>query len=349
MLIAKPSACFRHLALVLDSDCLADWCSGQVGHSHFSCAVQIPPFQKGVCLVTAHLPHQGRPLDDFLAALSSLEACLIPMVRKNHPIILLGDLNVDLCQGSGARLTALLACFHKLGLLHFSKDSAPTWGTHRLDHLVCNSLVIDTCQVFPCQPACPWAAVEVRPDLKHALSVDHNFVLHELLTVGRGRRSRGHRFQRYRAFLHRPCKMHVTNVPLLQQKIYGFLDFASRGLMPAPQSFLTECAVQCCSRAPALRFRDSPELQQLCRARSVCGDAQQRRVLSLSIHVRRKWEKQMWRRHLLHRASRGYWSARRFLQRKSGSSSSRVASGLVRQFGSRDAAIAHVKDIQGSF
>lgn len=170
VLTAKPSAYFRHLALGLDIDCFADWCSGQVGHSLFSCAVQIPPFQKGVCLVTAHLPHQGRPLDDFLAALSSLEACLTPMVRKHHPIVVLGDLNVDLCQGSGARLTALLASFHKLGLLHFSKDAAPTWGTHRLDHLVCNSLVVDTCRVFPCQTAC---VVEVRPDLKQALSVDH--------------------------------------------------------------------------------------------------------------------------------------------------------------------------------
>jgi len=111
-----------------------------------------------------------------------------------------------------------------------------------------------------------------------------------------------------------------------------------------PQSFLAECAVQCCSRAPALRFRDSPELQQLCRARSLCGDTHQRKDLSLSIHVRRKWEKQLWRRHLLDRASCGDWSARRFLQRKSGSSASRVAAGLVRQFGSRDAAVAHVKD-----
>jgi hypothetical protein len=58
-----------------------------------------------------------------------------------------------------------------------------------------------------------------------------------LLTVGRVRRSRGHRFRRYRAFLNRPCKMHVPNVPLLQQKIYGFLDFASRSGVPDPPVF----------------------------------------------------------------------------------------------------------------
>lgn len=68
VLVAKPSGCFRHVALCLDADCLSDWCSGRVGRSHFSCTVPIPPFEKGVCLVSAHLPHQGRPLDDFLAA-----------------------------------------------------------------------------------------------------------------------------------------------------------------------------------------------------------------------------------------------------------------------------------------
>ena len=150
--------------------------------------------------------------------------------------------------------------------------------------------------------------------------------------------------RRYTAFLARPCKMRVTNHALLQQKTYGFLDFTSRGAMPEPHCFLTDCALHCSSRAAPLRFQDSLTLKELCRTRSLCGDAQQRRALSLSIHVRRKEEKRLWNKTLLDRASRGDWCARRLLQRKTNASTARVANSLVQHFGSREDAVTHVKD-----
>ncbi len=57
--------------------------------------------------------------------------------------------------------------------------------------------------------------------------------------------------------------------------------------MPEPHRFLADCPLRCSSRAAPLRFQDSLALKELCRTRSLCGDAQQRRALSLSIHVRR--------------------------------------------------------------
>ena len=92
LLVAKPDGCFRHAALGLDADCFAAWGNGHVGHSHLCCAVSIPPFTKPLCIACVHLPHHGRPVDDFLAALASLELCLRPIARKGHPILVLGDL-----------------------------------------------------------------------------------------------------------------------------------------------------------------------------------------------------------------------------------------------------------------
>lgn len=254
LLVAKPSGCCRHVALGLDADCLADWSNACVGHSHLSCAVRVWPFEKNLCVVSVHLPHQGRPLADFHAALSSLEDCLRPFVRKSHPIVVLGDLNLDLCRGSGDRFTALHACLHHLGLVQFSSDSMPTWGARRVDHIVCNSLVLDRCLALSGHPACPWAGVEVRNDLKQALGVDHGFLLHELLLRGVGCSSRRRRASRYLAFLNRPCKMHFTNGFLLQQKVYAFMDSAMCGALPDSHQFLTDCARSCTSRTRGLPF-----------------------------------------------------------------------------------------------
>ena len=120
LLVAKPAGCFRPVAFGLDTDCLADWCNSHaVGHSHLCCTVVVPPFAKRVCLVSVHLPHQGRSMDDFLAALSSWNCACGRFSGTSIPIIVLGDLNVALCRGPGARFTALQASFCGLGLVHF--------------------------------------------------------------------------------------------------------------------------------------------------------------------------------------------------------------------------------------
>ena len=80
-------------------------------------------------------------------------------------------------------------------------------GNHRLDHIVCNSNVVERCVSFSQQEVCPWAAIEVSGDLKRALSAEHYFILHELLLGGGGRALRQHRVDRYHAFMDRPCKM----------------------------------------------------------------------------------------------------------------------------------------------
>ena len=95
VLTAQPAGCFRALSLAFDVDFVAHWCSVKIGHSHVLAVVDLAPFSLKVCMVTVHLPHSGRPMSDFHAALASLEACLTPFARKGHPIFLLGDLNVE--------------------------------------------------------------------------------------------------------------------------------------------------------------------------------------------------------------------------------------------------------------
>ena len=77
------------------------------------------------------LPHSGRPMDDFMAALATLETDLSPFARRGHPLILLGDFNVDLALDAGERCVALKAFLRALGLTFFSGDQCPTWRHRR--------------------------------------------------------------------------------------------------------------------------------------------------------------------------------------------------------------------------
>ena len=247
------------------------------------------------------LPHSGRPMDDFMAALATLETDLSPFARRGHPLILLGDFNVDLALDAGERCVALKAFLRALGLTFFSADRCPTWRHRRLDYMVCNRLVVDRCCGIGDPLVCPWAVVTVCTEAQRALGVDHGLLLHELLLshvhgvpVGRVGRA-----ARRAAFLDRPCKMRVCNRFLLQQQVYAYLDAASSNNGPDPHCFLSHRAATCCAPALVFRYQDSPGLRALCRARSLPSDPAERRRLSFEIHVCRKAEKKRWKLSLL--------------------------------------------------
>ena len=347
VLRACPEGCFRSIGFVLDADCVTHWCSGSIGHSHVRVSARLPGIAEPVCLVSVHLPHQGRSVDEFIAALSSLQECLKPFVDQQRPLCLLGDLNVDLSNEQGARHTALHAFLHTIGLQHYSLDSRPTWKSKRLDHIVCNTAFVRYFHVFAGQSECCWASVATRDDLRQALSVDHALLLHDIIPnnpAPQARLSRHHRESRRLAFSTRPCRMRVSNWPQLRGNVYGFLDSYSRGDMPDAHRFLATCASQCCTRVRPLRFRDSPALKALCRARSVCSDVSARRRLSLNIHSLRVHEKKEWKRGLVVAAARGDWAARRLLSKRSSCNAEFAARIMVTKHGSRQAAAAHVQE-----
>eukprot|EP00438_Fugacium_kawagutii_P029956 Skav226338 [mRNA] locus=scaffold3640:56391:60839:+ [translate_table: standard] len=315
VLTACPVGCFRPLALALDSDCVSHWSSGTLGHSHALVVVSLPGFLEKVCVVCVHLPHSGRPHDDFLAALTSLEESLKPFVLRRSPICLLGDLNVDLDRDHGVRQSALLAFLQSLDLGSWSVDAFPTWKDRRLDHVVCNPWFVRRCQHFAAQHACSWASVQVRADLQAALGSDHGLLCHDILTaapVDSHRARPSHRA----LFARRPCRMRVRDVSLLQQHVYGVMDSCASGSCPDPHAFLSSCAAACSSRAPVFGFRDSAALKALCRSRSVTMDPARRCQLSLEIHRLRAHERKQWKAGLMASAAKGDWEARRFLQKR---------------------------------
>ena len=159
--------------------------------------------------------------------------------------------NVELSLGEQDRHVALHALLRGLGLDFFSTDAAPTWRNRRLDHVLCNSFVVRLCRRVGDLETCPWARVDVRRDLQHALSVDHALLLHELLLLyplsSHGHHHHNRRLRR-RAFLDRPCKMRVTDPALLQQQVISFVDSATLREPPDPQTFLQGCAARCSQR-----------------------------------------------------------------------------------------------------
>ena len=217
-------------------------------------------------------------MDDFMAALATLETDLSPFARRGHPLILLGDFNVDLALDAGERCVALKAFLRALGLTFFSADRCPTWRHRRLDYVVCNRLVVDRCCGIGDPLVCPWAVVTICTEAQRALGVDHGLLLHEVLLshvhgvpVGRVGRA-----ARRAAFLDRPCKMRVCNPFLLQQQVYAYLDAASSNNGPDPHCFLSHCAATCYALAFVFRYQDSPGLRALCRARSLSSDPAER-------------------------------------------------------------------------
>eukprot|EP00438_Fugacium_kawagutii_P029219 Skav229554 [mRNA] locus=scaffold568:384338:388017:+ [translate_table: standard] len=215
LLVAKP-----------DADCFADWSSACVGHSHLCC----------VCLVSVDLSHQGGFLMTFLLLFPLWRTACNPSSVSVIPVLSLVTSTwifvVDL-------VIASLVCAHVYTtLVHFSSDSVPTWGVRRLDHIVCNSLVLDRCSALSGHPACPWAGVEVRNDLSHG------FLLRELLLRGEGCSSRRRRASGYLAFLNWPCEMNLTNGLILQQKVCAFMDSAMCGALPGTALDVVKHAAQ---------------------------------------------------------------------------------------------------------
>eukprot|EP00438_Fugacium_kawagutii_P006250 Skav201985 [mRNA] locus=scaffold2976:97130:99642:+ [translate_table: standard] len=161
---AKPPGCFRRLALCLETELLTKWSTAKVGHSHLQAQIWFSFLPDPVTVVVAHLPHSGRPLEEFQLACVDLQRCLHQCAARRSPVLLLGDLNEQIHRHGhlGDRLT-------DLDLLHYSLDGVSTWRDRRPDHVVYSSAFIDLSQTIG-PPHCPWANLTalVYKHLHHA-------------------------------------------------------------------------------------------------------------------------------------------------------------------------------------
>ena len=199
----------------------------------------------------------------------------------------------------GDQEALLLGTLGALDLLHFSTDGLPTWRNKRIDQILYNSTLLNMSSAIG-SPHCPWATLQVRPDLQSLLQVDHVPLLGETLFRSlptkplprKRRRLCAHHLQQ------RPCRMIITNPATIQA-------FASDHVRAAATDPIQVCTAlkqlvpNCSKPIPPKRYVDPPEIKELCRLRSLCLDLEQRRRYSFQIFRLRAAARKSWHRSLI--------------------------------------------------
>ena len=175
ILHAQPAGCFRRLALCLEEDSMTKWCASKTGYAHLLVQVWLTFLTAPLVVVVAHLPHSGRPFEDFEQACMDLQHDLRHYSMRRTPILLLGDMNVEIHspEDASSRAVLLQSVLLDLDLLHFSADGAPTWKERRIDHILYNNPFInisstigpDTCRAPSLPPPSGKGGVPSNTDL----------------------------------------------------------------------------------------------------------------------------------------------------------------------------------------
>ena len=312
VLVGKPSGCHRKLAFCVDESWGALWSSFQVGDSHISLQLQLT--QMKFVLVNVHLPHSGRPLEDLHRACDSLIACLMPVVEKGLPMVLLGDLNYDVHRDdpSSERGFAICSMLEMLRLTIVHPSTVPTWRIRTIDYIIC-SPSFHAQVAMPCQEDGPWEEYDVRQDLKHILGVDHACLLGTSLVA---HRRTGLAKTRRRAWKHVPRKMHVTQPHLVEE----FVQKVGAGMEMRSFQCKVDGLVNLASAATAprrpVRYVDPADVKGMCQERSRTSNGDLRRMLSFAISRAREAARHAWKRGLVLRAAGGDWQAEKQLTKR---------------------------------
>ena len=312
------------------------WGSAKIGYSHIILHASTPG-TLGRLVICNHLPHSGRPFEDFRQGCESLYQGLSCAASRNTPILLCGDFNDEIHLNAGTdRGTLLRATLDGLGLQNLACCSQPTWRDRRIEHVICNAPFSHLAAGVGAEHS-PWACVSVRLEVKEGLEVDHAFLLCESLFNGWPKpRSRKQRAATYNS---RPCKMQATGDPRpFQDFIFRRFPF-HRECVSVVHSGLQALAQQATTPVPSIRYVDPPNVRDLCRQRSVTWDREARRALSLRIYKHRQLAKRQWHLDIISKAANGDWACRRYLRKKW--SFSAATRPLLERFGRDPCAVAH--------
>lgn len=261
---------------------MTKWSAAKAGHSHLLVQVWLAFMDNPLIVVVAHLPHRGRPSEDFQLACQELERDLQRFSQRGLPILLLGDLNeqMHLLGHGGDRETVLLGTLGALDLMHYSTDGLPTWLHKRIDQILYNSTLLNmSCAIGT--PHCPWATLQVRPDLQSLLQVDHVPLLGETLFRGLPTKpiSKNRRRLCAQHLQQRPCRMMITNPAAIQAFAYDHVRATATDPIQVCTA-LKHLVPRCSKPIPPKRYVDPPDIKELCRLRSLCFDLEQRRRYS---------------------------------------------------------------------
>lgn len=232
---------------------MTKWSAAKAGHSHLLVQVWLAFMDNPLIVVVAHLPHRGRPFEDFQLACQELERDLQRFSQRGLPILLLGDLNEQ-------------------DLMHYSTDGLPTWRHKRIDQILYNSTLLNmSCAIGT--PHCPWATLQVRPDLQSLLQVDHVPLLGETLFRGLPTKpiSKNRRRLCAQHLQQRPCRMMITNPAAIQAFAYDHVRATATDPIQVCTA-LKHLVPRCSKPIPPKRYVDPPDIKELCRLRSLCFD-----------------------------------------------------------------------------
>ena len=188
-------ACLDHWMLPAFSHLSRRWLCDKVGSSKDR---SLPSSCASLFFIPCHSrDHRGGSLATFWPAPRWLPNCLswspaglAPLRATSHACsgAVRPQSSSHLQESVSERATLLNDALASLDLLHFSKDGLPTWRASRIDHVLYNSPFIDLpCSIGSSQ--CPWATLQVRPDLQAILEVDHALLLCETLLASKHRHS----------------------------------------------------------------------------------------------------------------------------------------------------------------
>ena len=269
---------------------------------------------------SGHLPHHHQPVSNYSAATYELRQLL---QRTQHlPTLVVGDWNATPQQEHMDEQALILTCLEAEAQLKFHLPEQPTWK-HRVYDFIGITPAFERCIAPSSLPTYP-LIVEGMDSL---LPSDHKMITWET-TFFQPRQRQGFRH-----------KQHTGRWQVDTQRLQQSLEHH-----PATPDWphLCRLARRCQYRLPSRKFRDSPALKELCRARSATTNALHRASLSRHIIATRRAERTQWLSELHASASSGDTSAIAFL--KATHKPTTNWSKLIAHSGSLQGAIHNVKN-----
>ena len=276
------------------------------GERFIAAEVVLSGTQHRICIVSCHLPHQARPIEEFEESLRQLVQCLVD--HQDTPIIFMGDFN---CEPGTERGVMLDACFSTRGGKIVRTDMATRFGhasQSELDYTAFN-------KAFQ-QIVLPEAAAIDTKALQHSrieLGSDHCCVTCEVsfhdpracvVKPARVRRTRN----KCRRWSVDPSLVETTT-PQVLDKVQG-LDITGQW------EVLKQHSTQVSRPAPSLKYRDSDTLKDLCHRRRITVSMEDRATLTRRILSLRHIERTMWMQQLYERSRQGDTGAIRYLRQR---------------------------------
>ena len=254
-------------------------------------------------IFSIHLPHSDNDEDTFAVALAELST--VCHRHQSGQVVILGDFNVERESHRAFLLDDVLGRF---GYKTFRGGVATRFGRNGSSELdfACVSRKLNA-MIRRIPQA---ARLIVHSQSRLDIGSDHERITLELALgdkIPRRARRRPNKGRCGRWSVGLNLNEHVSQL----QTVFSEMSLVGKW------EALKETQVACCYRTPTYKFKDSPQLKQMCKDRTQCQDPDTKLLLTRGILAKRRAEKIEWLRDLEERSSRGEAGAIRYLRGRS--------------------------------